>query len=59
MVQVPGQDDAAPRTATPGDGRIAKVPLVGRIGAGTPVIPDQLAEQAGSVAGPRKSRIDG
>ncbi|MGH3192064.1 MAG: LexA family protein [Streptosporangiaceae bacterium] len=46
MLRLSGQNDAGPGTAVPGDGRIAEVPLVGRIAAGIPVIADQLAELA-------------
>jgi repressor LexA len=48
-IRLPGQDDAGPGTAAPGQGRMAEVPVVGRIAAGTPVIADQLAELADDV----------
>jgi repressor LexA len=44
VLRLSGQDDADLRAATPGDGRMAEVPLVGRIAAGTPLIADQVAE---------------
>jgi len=49
VLRMPGPDDAGPKAAAVGDGRIAEVPLVGRIAAGTPVIADQLAELAEDV----------
>jgi repressor LexA len=48
-LRLPGQDDPGPGTAAPGQGRMAEVPVVGRIAAGTPVIADQLAELAEDV----------
>jgi repressor LexA len=54
VLRLPGQDDASLRAGAPGDGRIAEVPLVGRIAAGTPVIASQLAELAeDAIAVPR------
>jgi repressor LexA len=49
VLRLPGREDAGPGAAAPGDGRIAAVPLVGRIAAGTPVIADQLAGLAEDV----------
>jgi repressor LexA len=49
VLRLPSQDNASTGTAAPGDGRIAEVPLTGRITAGTPVIADQLAELAEDV----------
>lgn len=49
VLQVPGQDGNTPRTAAPVLGRMAEVPLVGRIAAGVPVIADQMAELAEDV----------
>src|SRR5450756_2520165 len=49
VLRLPGQRDAGPGTEPPEDPRMAEVPLVGRIAAGTPVIADQLAELADDI----------
>jgi repressor LexA len=49
VLRLPGQDDARPGTAVPEEARIADVPIMGRIAAGTPVIADQLAMTAEDV----------
>lgn len=49
VLRLPSQGDADLRAATLGDGRMAEVPLVGRIAAGTPVIAEQLTELAEDV----------
>jgi repressor LexA len=47
-LQALAQDDSTPGME-PGDGRMADIPLVGRIAAGVPVIADQMTEQAEDV----------
>jgi repressor LexA len=49
VLLLPRHDDAGPGATASGDGRIAEVPLVGRIAAGTPIIADQLAGLAEDV----------